>query len=208
MYDVVSTSIRYPVIINYSIWYLPWRIWHSHLRAVIKVKKEVVGHSSNKSSYIWRIFKLRVAIWFHWSSRLKKTQLPSTNHSPKQHTCWKQKAFLWFQKNKNTKLYVDDTNTNRNKEKHWIMIFIKIKKELFFIVTKIIVTEFTVLLYIYIPFMLLFPRWSKTTANHSKRLLICNVLFAGCTYVKEEEKQESARSMIRRVSQKQRPCLQ
>ena len=83
----------------------------------------------------------------------------------------------------------------------------KIKKEIIFIVTEIIVTEFTVLLYIYILFMFLFPR-SMTTTSYSKNLLIRNVLFSGCTYVKEEEKQESARSMIHRASQKQRPCLQ
>ena len=63
------------------------------------------------------------------------------------------------------------------------------------------------LLYLYIRFMFLFRR-SMTATNYSKKLLIRNVLFSGCTYVKEEEKQESARSMIHRVSQKQRPCLQ
>lgn len=55
--------------------------------------------------------------------------------------------------------------------------------------------------------MFLFRR-SMTATNYSKKLLIRNVLFSGCTYVKEEEKQESARSMIRHASQKQRPCLQ
>ena len=130
----VSTNTKYPVIINYySILIPPMENCHSHLRAIIKLKRKyLVIHLTNPPIFDL-CSNLRVAIWFHRSSWLKKTQLPASNDSPKQHTCsiivlkkfWKQKAFLWFQKNKNTKLHVDGTNTNRNKEKHWITIFIK-----------------------------------------------------------------------------------
>ena len=88
------------------------------------------------------------------------------------------------------------------------MIFIKLKKGIIFIVTKIIVTEFTMLtLHIYFVHVFI-SHINDNNKLFKKKLLIHNVLFSGCTYVKEEEKQESARSMTHRASQKQRPCLQ